>query len=44
MFPRYDIGDLIEAAGKNYFRVFGRDRRLARVEHRLYMLFFGRII
>jgi hypothetical protein len=44
MFPRYDIGDLIEAAGKNYFRVFGRDRHLARVEHRLYRLFFGRII
>jgi hypothetical protein len=41
MFPRYDIGDLIEAAGKNYFRVFGRNKLLARLEHRLYRLFFG---
>jgi hypothetical protein len=41
MFPRYDIGDLVEAAGKNYFRVFGRNKLLARVEHRLYRLFFG---
>ncbi len=44
MFPRYDIGDLIEAAGKNYFRVIGRDKLLTRVEHRLYRLFFGWII
>jgi hypothetical protein len=44
MFPRYDIGDLIEAAGKNYFRVFGRDKLLTRLEHRLYRMFFGRII
>jgi hypothetical protein len=41
MFPRYDIGDLVEAAGKNYFRVFGRNKLLTRVEHRLYRLFFG---
>jgi hypothetical protein len=41
MFPRYDIGDLIEAAGRNYFRVFGRNQILMRVEHRLYRLFFG---
>ncbi len=26
MFPRYEIGDLIEAAGKNYYRVFGRKK------------------
>jgi phenylacetate-coenzyme A ligase PaaK-like adenylate-forming protein len=44
MFPRYNIGDLIEAAGKNYFRVFGRDKLLTRLEHRLYRMFFGRII
>jgi hypothetical protein len=41
MFPRYDIGDLIEAAGKNYFRVFGRNKLSTRVEHRLYRLFSG---
>jgi len=41
MFPRYDIGDMIEAAGKNYFRVFGRRTALTLLEHRLYMLFLG---
>jgi hypothetical protein len=41
MFPRYDIGDMIEAAGKNYFRVFGRRTALTLLEHRLYRLFFG---
>jgi len=41
MFPRYDIGDLIEAAGKNYFRVLGRNQLLTLMEHRLYRLFFG---
>lgn len=39
MFPRYDIGDLIEAAGKNYFRVIGRYKFLTLLEHRLYRLF-----
>jgi len=39
--PRYDMGDLIEAAGKNYFRVFGRNSWQTRIEHRLYRLFFG---
>jgi hypothetical protein len=41
MFPRYDIGDMIESAGKNYFRVFGRRSTLTLLEHRLYGLFFG---
>lgn len=41
MFPRYYIGDLIEAAGKNYFRVIGRRNALTLLEHRLYRLFFG---
>jgi len=41
MFPRYDIGDVIEAAGKNYFRVIGRYKALTLLEHRLYRLFFG---
>jgi hypothetical protein len=41
MFPRYDIGDMIEAAGKDYFRVFGRHTALTLLEHRLYRLFLG---
>jgi len=43
MFPRYSIGDLIEAAGKNYFRVFGRRSTVTILEHRLYRFFFGRL-
>lgn len=34
--PRYEIGDLVEALGKGYFRVFGRDRVLTRAEHVLF--------
>jgi hypothetical protein len=41
LFPRYDIGDMIEAMGKNYFRVFGRAKLSTILEHRLYRLFFG---
>jgi hypothetical protein len=41
MFPRYDIGDLIESAGNNYFRVVGRNRALVRLEHQMYRLLFG---
>jgi len=46
MFPRYDIGDMIEAMGKNYFRVFGRSGILTVLEHRFYkvQLFVGRKI
>jgi hypothetical protein len=44
MFPRYDIGDLIESAGNNYFRVVGRQGVLTLLEHRLYRLFFGWLI
>jgi len=40
MFPRYDIGDMIEAMGKNYFRVFGRARFADVLEHRIYRLLF----
>ncbi len=40
MFPRYDIGDLVEAAGKNYFRVIGRQKPVTILEHRLYRVFF----
>ncbi len=41
MLPRYDIGDMIEAAGKNYFRVFGRRKFSTLIEHRVYRLLFG---
>jgi len=39
--PRYDIGDMIESAGKSYFRIFGRRSFETLLEHRLYRLFFG---
>ena len=41
MFPRYAIGDLIESAGNNYYRVIGREKKLTLLEHRLYRTFFG---
>jgi hypothetical protein len=41
MFPRYDIGDMVEAAGKNYFRIFGRRNTVTLLEHRLYRFFLG---
>ena len=41
LFPRYDIGDMIEAMGKNYFRVFGRAKTLTILEHKLYRLLLG---
>ena len=44
LFPRYDIGDMIEAMGNNYFRVFGRDTTRTILEHRLYRLLFGWVI
>ena len=43
MLPRYAIGDLIESAGNNYYRVIGRDKKLTLLEHRLYRTFFGRV-
>jgi GH3 auxin-responsive promoter len=39
MFPRYDIGDMIEAAGNNHFRIFGRRNTMTLLEHRLYRTF-----
>lgn len=39
--PRYKIGDLVECTGKNYFRIFGRDKPRAVWEHRLYWIIFG---
>jgi hypothetical protein len=44
MLPRYAIGDLIEAYGKNYFRIFGRQNKLTLLEHQLYRLFFGWLV
>jgi hypothetical protein len=41
--PRYKIGDMIESAGKNYFRIFGRDNKLTVLEHLLYQALFGRL-
>jgi len=34
--PRYELADLVEGMGKNYFRVFGRDRPEVVLEHMLY--------
>ena len=42
LFPRYDIGDLIESMGKGYFRVFGRAKAATLAEHRLFNLMTGR--
>ncbi len=39
LFPRYDIGDMIECMGKNYFRVFGRAKLRTLLEHRVWRLF-----
>jgi hypothetical protein len=44
MFPRYDIGDMVESAGGNYYRVFGRSNTLTLLEHRLYRAFVGWLI
>jgi hypothetical protein len=44
LFPRYDIGDMIEAMGKNYFHIFGRAKTRTILEHRLYRLLFGKFI
>jgi len=41
MLPRYDMGDLVEAAGKGYFRVFGRNNTATVMEHRLYRALVG---
>ena len=43
LFPRYEIGDLIESVGKGYFRVFGRAKTLTVLEHWLYNILAVRI-
>jgi hypothetical protein len=44
MFPRYDIGDMVESAGGNYFRIFGRAKASTILEHSLYRAFLGKIV
>jgi hypothetical protein len=44
LFPRYDIGDLVEAMGKGYFRIFGRATRLVTLEHILFNIAAGRFL
>ena len=41
LFPRYDIGDMVESVGKNCFRVFGRAGRATTLEHLLFELLTG---
>jgi hypothetical protein len=41
LFPRYDIGDMVESVGKNCFRVFGRAGRATTLEHILFGLLTG---
>ncbi len=38
LFPRYEIGDLVECMGAGYYRVFGRKKLLPRLEHVGYRL------
>ncbi len=38
LFPRYDIGDMVECLGKHYFRIFGRNSFRTVLEHRIYRL------
>jgi hypothetical protein len=42
LFPRYDIGDMVESVGKGYYRIFGRSKWLTVTEHYLFNLFTGR--
>jgi hypothetical protein len=39
LFPRYEIGDLIESLGRGYFRIFGRKKRLTELEHKIFNIF-----
>jgi hypothetical protein len=38
VFPRYDIGDMVECLGPNYFRIFGRAKPAVILEHTLYRI------
>ena len=44
LFPRYEIGDLVEGFGKGYFRVFGRARLRAVLEHLAFNFLTGRFL
>ncbi|MDG6995329.1 MAG: GH3 auxin-responsive promoter family protein [Nitrososphaerota archaeon] len=44
LFPRYEIGDLVEALGKGCFRIFGRARKRTVLEHWLYNLIALRFV
>ena len=41
LFPRYDIGDIVECLGPNYFRIYGRTKPLTMLEYRIKRLFTG---
>lgn len=41
LFPRYDIGDMVESVGKNCFRIFGRAGVATTIEHVLFELLTG---
>lgn len=41
IFPRYDIGDMVESLGKGYFRIFGRTGTLTTLEHVLFEVVTG---
>jgi GH3 auxin-responsive promoter len=41
LFPRYDIGDMVEAVGRNCFRVFGRAGTATTLEHVLFQALTG---
>jgi GH3 auxin-responsive promoter len=43
-FPRYAIGDYVEALGKGYYRIFGRVKVSTAVEHLLYNAFTLRFV
>ncbi len=44
LFPRYDIGDMVEAMGKGYFRIFGRANKRTVLEHVLYNVLTGKFL
>jgi len=41
LFPRYDMGDIVECMGRNYFRIFGRATTTRLLEYRVKRLFTG---
>lgn len=44
LFPRYDMGDMVEAMGKGYFRIFGRAKKLTILEHVFFNILAGRFL